>query len=68
MAFRMTEETDKDQGIPKARGGTGFLPSLAPSLIKVRIECTPNKGKCMFYFTRPKFSVFFGHTWGILSV
>jgi hypothetical protein len=40
MALRMIEGTDKNQGIPKARGGPGFLPSLAPSLIKVRIDCT----------------------------
>ena len=57
MALRMTEGTDRDQGIPKARGGPGFLPSLPPSLIKVPIRCAPPKGKCMFHFTRPKFSV-----------
>jgi hypothetical protein len=45
MAFRMIEGTDRDQGIPKARGGPGFLPSgffpsFPPSSIKVPIECT----------------------------
>jgi hypothetical protein len=45
MAFRMIEGTDKNQGIPKAMGGPGFLPNLAPSLIKVPIQRTPNKGK-----------------------
>jgi hypothetical protein len=40
----MIEGTDKDQGIPKAMGGLGFLPSgffpsFPPSLIKVLIEC-----------------------------
>jgi hypothetical protein len=43
MAFRMIEGADRDQGIPKAMGGTaflpsGFLPSLTPSLIKIRIS------------------------------
>jgi len=38
MAFRMTEGAERDQGIPKAMGGTGFFPSFPPSLIKVRIE------------------------------
>jgi len=40
MALRMIEGADRDQDIPKAMGGPGFLPSLAPSLIKVRIDCT----------------------------
>jgi len=50
MALRMIEGTDRDQGIPKAMGGPGFLPSgffpsFPPSSIQVLIECTLNKKK-----------------------
>ncbi len=57
MAFRMIEGTDRDQGIPKAMGApgflpSGFLPSFPPSLIKPLIEYT-RKEREMIGFILP---------------
>jgi hypothetical protein len=56
----MIEGADRDQGIPKAMGGpgflpSGFLPSFPPSSIKGLIACSLLYGK--FNFTRLNFSV-----------
>jgi hypothetical protein len=58
----MTAGADTDQGIPKAMGGPGFLPSgffpsFPPSMINVRIRNTLSVSKMYSHFTRMIFSV-----------